>query len=261
MKRKVFLLFVASFLMFGNIYAETIVFKSGKKVDAKILDKTDEWIEIDLEGVRITYFLSDIDTIDGQKVGASAKEVAPAVVQPKEQAQQLKDETPVLTTPTITQEKVQFRSPQEEKMALAAMGVFAIIILIVVIVSYIYGAICLYFIAKKTDTTPAWLAWVPIANLFLMCNIAQISYLWLLLVLTFWIPFVGFFASLGFTGYIWYKIALARNKPGWLGILVCIPLAGLIIMGYLAFSGSETSVEAATPESTAPPQTTPPTAF
>lgn len=47
-------------------YAETIVLKSGKTIEGKIIEKTDEYIKIDFFGVALTYYLSDIESIDGK---------------------------------------------------------------------------------------------------------------------------------------------------------------------------------------------------
>jgi hypothetical protein len=57
--------------------------------------------------------------------------------------------------------------------------------------------------------------------------------------LTLLIPIInilGNFYAIGLFVYLWYKIALARNKPGWIGILTIIPIANFVAMGYLAFS-------------------------
>ena len=40
------------------------------------------------------------------------------------------------------------------------------------LVVYIWMAICLQKIAEKTNTPNGWLAWIPIANIYLMCMIA-----------------------------------------------------------------------------------------
>jgi magnesium-transporting ATPase (P-type) len=123
-----------------------------------------------------------------------------------------------------------------------ALGVFAGIFLFMVIVAimfYVYYALCLYFIAKKTAVEPAWLAWIPIANAFLMCKIADVSYLWLLGLLVQFIPIISILGAIyGFLLfiYLWYKIILLRNKPVWLVILMFVPIANLVAMGYLAFS-------------------------
>jgi len=97
------------------------------------------------------------------------------------------------------------------------------------LILYIYYAICLMVIANKTNTPNSWLAWIPIANIYLMCKIAGKPGWWVIL---FFIPFVNIVIGI----IVWMKIAEARKKPSWLGILMIIPFVNLIIPGYLAFS-------------------------
>ncbi|MBP7216991.1 MAG: hypothetical protein KBA46_06895 [Candidatus Omnitrophica bacterium] len=131
-------------------------------------------------------------------------------------------------TPSLSNEQI-------EKF-IAVFGAFFVIILVIALAGYVYSSLCLFLIAKKTSVEPAWLAWIPIANAFLMCKIASLSYWWLLTFFIGLIPIVGTLATVALTIFFWYKIALARNKPGWLGVLMIIPLANMIVMGYLAFS-------------------------
>jgi hypothetical protein len=63
-----------------------------------------------------------------------------------------------------------------------------------------------------------------------------VSSWWLLLFLGVFIPYLGIACTAVFNGFVWYKIALARNKPGWVGVLSVIPIVHLGVMGYLAFS-------------------------
>lgn len=129
---------------------------------------------------------------------------------------------------------------EKEKVAFAvASGVAAIFMLFFALAIYIYSAICLQFIAKKTNTSPAWLSWIPIANIFLMCKIASVSFWWLLILFVAWIPVIGAIILAVFFGYLWYKIALVLKKPGWVGALCVLPLVNLVIMGYLAFSSEQ----------------------
>jgi hypothetical protein len=97
------------------------------------------------------------------------------------------------------------------------------------LILYVYYAICLMVIANKTNTPNSWLAWIPIANVYLVCKIAGKPGWWVIL---FLIPFVNIVIAI----IVWMKIAEARNKPSWLGILMIIPFVNLIIPGYLAFS-------------------------
>lgn len=102
--------------------------------------------------------------------------------------------------------------------------------LVLTIVFYIYFAICLQTLAKKTDAPNGWLAWIPVANIFLMIQIAQKPLWWFILLL---IPIVNIVIGI----ILWMKIAERRGKPNWLGILTIVPVVGIIIPGYLAFSG------------------------
>jgi len=94
---------------------------------------------------------------------------------------------------------------------------------------YAYVAFCLYTIAKKTNTENPWLAWIPIANILLACQIAGKPWWW---VFFFFIPI----ANIVFAILVMWKVAEARNKPGWLGILIIVPIANLVILGIIAFA-------------------------
>lgn len=60
-------LLVFSLSLPAVIFAETIVLKSGEAVEGKIIERTDKYIKIDLEGIPATYFLDDIESVDGIK--------------------------------------------------------------------------------------------------------------------------------------------------------------------------------------------------
>ncbi|MDD5432426.1 MAG: trypsin-like peptidase domain-containing protein [Candidatus Omnitrophica bacterium] len=55
------------------VFAETIVLKSGKTVEGKIVERTDKYIKVDFYGVQVPYFLNDIKSIDGNSI-SKAKE-------------------------------------------------------------------------------------------------------------------------------------------------------------------------------------------
>ena len=104
----------------------------------------------------------------------------------------------------------------------AAYWVFWLII-------YVYFAVCLMMIANKTNTSNAWLAWIPILNVFLMLMIAKKPLWWFILL---FIPLVNIVIYV----IVWMGIAEARGKPSWLGILMLIPVLNLIVPGILAFT-------------------------
>lgn len=96
------------------------------------------------------------------------------------------------------------------------------------IVGYVWIALCLYIIAKKTNTENPWLAWIPVANIVLACQIAGKPWWWVFL---FLIPIVNIVLGI----LVMWKICEVRNKPGWLALLMLVPVANLIIPGILAF--------------------------
>jgi len=97
------------------------------------------------------------------------------------------------------------------------------------IIIYLWMAICLQKIAERTGTLNGWLAWIPVANIYLMCMIAGKAWWWLLLCL---IPYVNII----FTIMLWCRVAEARGKPAWWGVLMLIPVVNFVIPGILAFS-------------------------
>ena len=97
------------------------------------------------------------------------------------------------------------------------------------LIVYLWVAFCLQTIAKKTNTLNEWLAWIPIANIYLLCKVAGRSGWW---TIGFFVPLLNVILAIIF----WWSVAEKRNKPGWLGILMIIPLVNIIVPGILAFS-------------------------
>ncbi len=93
---------------------------------------------------------------------------------------------------------------------------------------YIYMALALQTIARKTNTKNDWLAWIPIANIILLLEIARKPLWWLLLLV---IPLVNVVISI----VVWVGVAEARGKPSWWGLLMIVPGINLIVPGYLAW--------------------------
>jgi hypothetical protein len=115
--------------------------------------------------------------------------------------------------------------PAQSLIAGAAMAYIAVCAL----AAYIYMALALQTIATKTMTANAWLAWVPIANLVLMLQVAKKPLWWFLL---FLIPVVNIVVSI----MVWMAVAEARQKPNWWGILMIVPVVNMVVPGYLAWS-------------------------
>jgi len=119
---------------------------------------------------------------------------------------------------------------------LALVGFVMIVALVVFAIFYVYMALALMAIAKKTKTPNGWLAWIPIANIYLMTKIGKVPAWTMLGLLALFLPFVGGIVIMALNVYWWWKIAEARDRAGWLGLLMLVPVANVIIPGYLAWS-------------------------
>ena len=99
---------------------------------------------------------------------------------------------------------------------------------------YVYFAVTLMIIARKTKTPGAGLAWIPILNLYLMCKIGRTSAWWMLLC---FVPLLNLFAL----AMLWMSIAETSGKPAWTGALAIIPFVGLVIPAYLTIGAGSVS--------------------
>ena len=128
----------------------------------------------------------------------------------------------------------------------AYFAAFLLIFIIIGIGLYIYSALAWYTIAKKLGYQNAWLAWIPIANYFLLPILAKKDWKCGFIMI---IPIIGsFLIIIPIIGMIIYVLAALfvaimsivwlwqiyklRNYPGWLSLL---PILGIIpILGILA---------------------------
>jgi hypothetical protein len=97
------------------------------------------------------------------------------------------------------------------------------------IIVYVYLGYTLMILAKRLGHTNAWLSWIPIANWYLMTQMARQPWWWML---GFLIPFVNFFVF----GFLWSEIGKRLGKPWWLGLLAVVPLIGLLLPGYFVIT-------------------------
>ncbi len=105
-------------------------------------------------------------------------------------------------------------------------GLFLFILLIALV--YAYPALCTYLIARKVGDDSAWMAWVPIANLWLLCEMTEQTG-WL--VLACFVPYIGGIVVL----YLMLSLPNALGVDDASKYLIVIPGVNLIYMGYLAF--------------------------
>jgi hypothetical protein len=103
------------------------------------------------------------------------------------------------------------------------------------LVIYLVYTLPLFLIAWKSEHPLSWLAFVPLANLWLMCDMTDLSLAYAFLI---FIPFVG---GLIFQAIVWWNLSENTNKPGWLGLLMVIPFINLIVGYYIALVEPETT--------------------
>lgn len=143
-------------------------------------------------------------------------------------------------------------------------GVMAVVMglgvasMVLPLVFYIFFAVMLFLIAKKTGTPLPWLAFIPIANLYLMIQIAgkPIWWLALLIVLPVVASVLALLQGIDPTGgiivlvlsvlcglaaaaaylFVCLGIAAARGKSVVWGILLFIPCTSPVALGYLGLS-------------------------
>ena len=118
---------------------------------------------------------------------------------------------------------------------MAVIAGFLVFFIILIIALYVYSALALMAIAKRTGTPNGYLAWIPIANVYLITQIGKQSGWWTLGLLVGVIPFLGGLALVALEVFLFWKLAEACKKPGWWGVLTLIPVANLVILGILAW--------------------------
>ena len=119
-------------------------------------------------------------------------------------------------------------------LIIASLALLFVVILTIVIVVYVYFALAWMTIAKKLKYKKPWLAWIPLANYFLLPILAKKKWTWGFMLLVPIANIVFFF--------IWtWKIFERRKYPGWLSLiplLHAIPFIGLIAcIGYMVATG------------------------
>src|SRR4030042_232058 len=55
------------------LFAETVVLKTGAVIEAPIANRSETALKVDIDGLLITYYLDEIESIDGQRLAAEEK--------------------------------------------------------------------------------------------------------------------------------------------------------------------------------------------
>ena len=116
----------------------------------------------------------------------------------------------------------------------AAVGAVFLVIGIIALIAYVISAIFMGMIFKKAGI-PAWKAWVPVYNTWTFLEMGGQKGWISLLLLTTWIPFVGFVTAIVATVYMCiaaYRIGLNFGKEAWFVVLYIF--LGLVWLIWLA---------------------------
>jgi hypothetical protein len=76
-------------LMAGTADAENLILKSGRKVEGKILEKTDDYVKIDFNGVALKFYSDEIASVD------QGPDIVPAEIQPMKEPKDISNELEV----------------------------------------------------------------------------------------------------------------------------------------------------------------------
>ncbi|MBX3110636.1 MAG: hypothetical protein KF857_01390 [Fimbriimonadaceae bacterium] len=101
------------------------------------------------------------------------------------------------------------------------------------IFAYLFIAVCMSVIASKLKAENAWLAWVPLVNVFYMTHVAKRPWWWPVLAIVPCVNLVWLFVLFPMT---LASLAEERGKSGLLGCLLYVPVVNWLVLGYLAFS-------------------------
>lgn len=137
-------------------------------------------------------------------------------------------------------------TPLEQSAAVAGIVAFVLaflaIFVVLAIAVYVYSSLAWMTIARRTKTEPTWLAWIPVANLYLQSKIARMHWWPLLLIIATLIPVIGALASIAllvFTVSWKWKSFQRLQRPGWWALFLIIPVIGwiiyLILLGVVAW--------------------------
>jgi len=197
-------------------FAETIILKSGESVEGLITDRTDEyvWFQTNDDKLRVYYF-NEIKTIDGFDPSA-VPDIQSVEYQPPAQ---------FLSPPKSLQ--AGYFMPEDLDRILGALGGFAQFAWLIIVFAWIILSLPIMIIAMRTEPKNAILAFVPVAQFYLLIKISEKPMWWFFLQ---FVPFANIFIVIP----IWMAIADRLGHNRLLGVFVFIPLIGPLVQWYMA---------------------------
>ncbi len=115
---------------------------------------------------------------------------------------------------------------------LAVGGIFFVIMVLLGLGTYIYKSLAFSKIAEKLNYEKKWFAWVPILNTIMIFELGDQNPMLLFLTL---IPGIGGLIVMVFSIIAIMNIAEKRGFDKMLGLLTLVPVANIIVIGYMAW--------------------------
>jgi hypothetical protein len=107
---------------------------------------------------------------------------------------------------------------------------------------YLFHCYCCMLICQKTGNPAGILVWLPVLQLFPLLRAAGMSGWWFL---AYFVPLLNLVPVI-----LWpLKIAMARGKSVWVGVLLLLPVTNFFAFLYLAFSDGKPDEDEEGPES------------
>lgn len=117
---------------------------------------------------------------------------------------------------------------------------YGAIMLLVIVAVYCYFAYAQYRIAQKAGHSSPWMAWIPIANLVQLVDIAGKPWYWLLLL---FVPVVNIVCL----AILWMEAAKRIGCSAVWGVLTILPFINLVSIGVMAFGSNRNQVSGHNP--------------
>ena len=129
----------------------------------------------------------------------------------------------------------------------------SVVDIFIAVIGYLYLAIVLQSIAKKTNTPRSWMAWIPFVNLILLADIAQM-YWWPVLIIpivyvigiipveNFLLSILSLVLSIVALLYLltyWEKLFKRVGMSQWWVLALLVPILNLVAIGLAAWGKQE----------------------
>jgi hypothetical protein len=117
----------------------------------------------------------------------------------------------------------------------AGLGIGIAVAAVCFIVLYVYYAYCLMKMAEQLKSNNPWLAFIPIANYWLLCEMdnKEASWFWIMLIFSFCFPLVPAVMVI----LILMDVSQELGFTQWWGILAIIPIYNIYVFYKLGFTG------------------------